>query len=621
MMHRGRVGGQMYRVLILALIIPMFIIGVVSVSILMRQMKDRYEEQLRAENIRIKSIVFDITSIVYTSLEPIISSQEYRDMFASDSYQVVTKGRYDALDAAVSSIIRTTAAISSINIYTNNPKIPTGIHVVNVGISGAERFGDNADKAAGSGVTDDPFSRFEWYNDIDDSAWDSYTCTHIPLNEYENDYELALVRRFNTGSSDNRAYIVVTVSTNYLRNRLLTTDNYILISLDKHPVFFSSNYNEREIEMPEIEGNGVDEYNFMGDMMLDGKLALTCISSFVPYKITSRFFVLTGDYTAHEAIKEIMRGFILVLLLVVIVPLFIVILYSRYFTSRVNTLREAMHRASTGNYDIIENISGDDELADTFKDLKATTQQIREQEARFYETKIHEQQLINMQQNMEFKMLSGQINPHFLYNTLEAIRMQAIRGGDRDVATSVKYLAKIMHYVLESTGKSNATLADELTHVESYLQIQRLRFGDRINWNFYIAEDFDTSKYYLLPLLLQPIVENAVSHGLKDMDQNGHISIIVEPEGEKLLITVNDDGKGMSPQQVEELNYSINEKRQEDDEKGVESIGLYNINQRIRYLYGSDYGLTIRSNQGKGTSVELRLPINTQARTNVQNVQ
>ena len=134
-MHRGRIGRQMYRVLILTLLIPMVIIGVVSISILMRQMKDRYEDQSRAENTRIKSIVFDITSIVYTSLEPIISSQEYRDLFASDSYAVVTKGKYDALDAAVSSIIRTTAAISSINIYTNNPKVPTGSHVVNVGIS------------------------------------------------------------------------------------------------------------------------------------------------------------------------------------------------------------------------------------------------------------------------------------------------------------------------------------------------------------------------------------------------------------------------------------------------------------------------------------------------------
>ena len=151
--------------------------------------------------------------------------------------------------------------------------------------------------------------------------------------------------------------------------------------------------------------------------------------------------------------------------------------------------------------------------------------------------------------------------------------------------------------------------------MESYLQIQRLRFGERINWNFYIADDFDTSAYHMLPLLLQPIVENSVSHGLKEMDQNGHIIIIVETREEKLLITVNDDGKGMSPKQVEELNLSINEKRQEDDEKGVASIGLYNINQRIRFFYGSDYGLTIRSNQGKGTSVELRLPIN------VQNVQ
>jgi two-component system sensor histidine kinase YesM len=591
----------------------MVIIGMVSISILMRQMEDRYEEQLRAENIRIKSIVFDISSIVYTSLESIISSQEYRDMFASDSYAVVTKGKYNSLDAAVSSIIRTTAAISSINIYTNNPKIPTGSHVVNVGISGVERFGEDADKAAGSGVTDDPFSRFEWYNDIDDSAWDSYTCIHVPLNEYENDYELALVRRFNTGASNNRAYIVVTVSTNYLRNRLLTTDNYILISLDRHPVFFSSNYNEKEIEMPEFQSNGVDEYNYMGDMMLDGKLALTYISSFVPYKISSRFYVLTGDYNAHEAIKDIMRGFILVLLLALIVPLVIIILYSRYFTARVNTLREAMHRASTGNYDIIENISGDDELADTFKDLKATTQQIREQEARFYETQIHEQQLINMQQNMEFKMLSEQINPHFLYNTLEAIRMQAIRGGDKNVATSVKFLAKIMHYVLESTGRSVSTLDDELKHVDSYMQIQRLRFGEKVNWNFYIAEDFDPKQYHILPLLLQPIVENAVSHGLKDMDRNGHVSVIVEYErGEepdrKLLITVNDDGLGMSPKEVDELNKSLEIKKSETDEKGAGSIGLYNIHQRIKLYYGEGYGLLIRSQEGKGTSVVLALP-------------
>lgn len=195
--------------------------------------------------------------------------------------------------------------------------------------------------------------------------------------------------------------------------------------------------------------------------------------------------------------------------------------------------------------------------------------------------------------------------------------MQAIRGGDRDVATSVKYLAKIMHYVLESTGTSTSKLSDELKHVESYLQIQRLRFGEKVAWNFYISDDVKPDEYEILPLLIQPIVENAISHGLKDMDKNGHISIVAEYEsknkenGNDLIITINDDGKGLNEEEVAALNKSLNEKRNEDDGKGAVSIGLYNIHQRIKLHYGEQYGLTIRSREGKGTSVELRLPEST----------
>jgi two-component system sensor histidine kinase YesM len=206
------------------------------------------------------------------------------------------------------------------------------------------------------------------------------------------------------------------------------------------------------------------------------------------------------------------------------------------------------------------------------------------------------------------------------------------------VATSVKYLAKIMHYVLDSTGTNTSKLSDELKHVESYLQIQRLRFGEKVNWNFYIAEDVDTEGYRILPLLIQPIVENAISHGLKEMDKNGHISIVAEYESKiknkksnndienteesveneayeeeerQLIITINDDGKGMSEEEVAALNESLDEKRNDKDGKGAASIGLYNIHQRIKLHYGEKYGMTIRSQEGKGTSVELRLPENT----------
>lgn len=638
MSRKGRVGRQMYKILFLTLIIPIGIIGIVSAMLLFRQMNDRYEEQVKAENTRVKSILFDVTSSIYTNLEPIVSVQEYRDMFSSDIFGLNEEYRYNELDRSITSLKRSTAAISTIHVYTNNPNIPTGSCVINVGTTGIEESGDAAKMAAGSGDASDPFSRYEWYRGIDPNAWESYTSTHVPINEYEDAYELTLVRRYNTGNSDNKAYVVATVSTNYLRSRLITTDNYMLASLEGLPAFFSSEYDDKEKEMPEVFKKNTDNYNYLGDIMLGDKVALSYVSSFAPYKVDARFFVLVGDYDAHNAVREILMGFLLVLFLAILGPVTAIVLYSRYFTGRVYTLREAMHRASIGDYDIIESISGDDELSDTFNDLKLTTQQIRDNEAKYYEAKIREQELVNMQQNMEFKMLSGQINPHFLYNTLEAIRMQAIREGDRNVATSVKYLAKIMHYVLDSTGTNTSKLSDELKHVESYLQIQRLRFGEKVNWNFYIAEDVNTEEYRILPLLIQPIVENAISHGLKEMDKNGHISIVAEYESKiknkksnndienteesveneayeeeerQLIITINDDGKGMSEEEVAALNESLDEKRNDKDGKGAASIGLYNIHQRIKLHYGEKYGMTIRSQEGKGTSVELRLPENT----------
>ncbi len=613
MRRRGSVGRQMYRVLLFAIVIPIGIIGIIAAVLLVRQMNQRYEEQIKAENTRVKSILFDVTSSLYVNMEPIVSMQSYRDLLSGKNFKGFQQTELDYLNRDMASLRRTTAAISSIAVYTNNPAIPTENLVINVGLSGNEIAGEDADKAAGSGTADDPFSRYEWYNRIDPNAWDTYTCMHVPLNEYEDAYELTLVRRFNTGNSSNRAYAVVTVSSNYLRNRLLTTDNYMLVNLSGYPTFFASEYDEQGIDMPEAATANPDDYNYLGDMMLDGKVALTYVSSFVPYKADNRFFVLIGDYDAHRSVRSILRNYLIVLFIAIVGPVIAIFLYSRFFTARVSALREAMHRASTGDYEIFESLSGDDELTDTFNDLKLTTEKIRENEGKYYEAKIREQQLINMQQNMEFKMLSGQINPHFLYNTLEAIRMQAIRGGDKNVATSVKYLARIMHYVLDSTGRSVATLDDELSHVDSYMQIQRLRFGEKVNWNFYIAEDFDPKKYHILPLLLQPIVENAVSHGLKDMDRNGHVSVIVEYErtdapDRKLLITVNDDGLGMSAEEVEELNKSLDIKRPETDERGAGSIGLYNIHQRIKLYYGEEYGLLIRAQEGKGTSVVLTLP-------------
>ena len=145
-----------------------------------------------------------------------------------------------------------------------------------------------------------------------------------------------------------------------------------------------------------------------------------------------------------------------------------------------------MHQASLGDYDIIDNFKGDDELSDTFNYLKATVETIKKNTAIYYETLINNQRLANKQQQMEYNMLASQINPHFLYNTLETIRVQALTENCMNVVSSINLLGKSMHYVLENTGNNTTTLESELDYIKTYLAIQKLRFGDRVNAVFEI---------------------------------------------------------------------------------------------------------------------------------------
>ena len=211
-----------------------------------------------------------------------------------------------------------------------------------------------------------------------------------------------------------------------------------------------------------------------------------------------------------------------------------------------------------------------------------------------------------MKKEYELKMLQAQINPHFLYNTLESIRMKALTSGNREVANAIKLLGKSMRYVLENTGTSLVTLKKELDYVETYLQIQKIRFGDRVNYRIEVAGIPDLEEYLLLPLLLQPIVENAIVHGLEQVGENGQIDIRVDvPEDELLRIAISDNGCGMSTEQLETLRIRMAQKTLDR----TASIGLCNINQRIRLYYGESYGMTIESIQGEGTCITLKIPV------------
>ena len=268
-----------------------------------------------------------------------------------------------------------------------------------------------------------------------------------------------------------------------------------------------------------------------------------------------------------------------------------------------------MHKVSNQDYELIPAFRGSDELSEAFGDLQVMVGNIKEQEARAYEAQIKEQELLIRQQEMEFKMLASQINPHFLYNTLETIRMKALTTGDKEAATAIKLLGKSMRYVLENMGTSVTTLGEELNHVDEYMKIQHLRFGDRITYEKKVEEGLDLTRYYILPLLLQPVVENAIVHGLDETEEGGRIVVSVcrktPDETGLLLIDVDDNGCGMSEEALNKLRTDIEIR----DMSRSKSIGLYNINQRLKLHYGEGYRLHVYSEQGTGTRVRLMIPV------------
>ncbi len=285
------------------------------------------------------------------------------------------------------------------------------------------------------------------------------------------------------------------------------------------------------------------------------------------YHSSDKLHIFVADTSAFGATHRLLMIFLLITLLALLISAVIIFLYATYFSNRINTLRLAIAKVSSNDYEIVDNI----------------------------------------QQQMELKLLANQINPHFLYNTLEAIRMKAFVEGNKGVANAIKLLSKSMRYVLGSTKTASTTLEKELDYINTYMAIMKLRFASCINYDLRVDERITPSSYRILPLLLQPVIENAISHGLRDMEENGRIILKISPsrDGTRLNACIFDNGTGMSKRMLQNVTARL-ETPARNSEHG---IGLYNTNNRIQLYYGQEYGITIKSKENLGTCVTVTLPL------------
>lgn len=213
--------------------------------------------------------------------------------------------------------------------------------------------------------------------------------------------------------------------------------------------------------------------------------------------------------------------------------------------------------------------------------------------------------------------LQSQINPHFLYNTLESIRGQALIDDNIEIAKMMEVLSSFFRYSISRSGKL-VTLREELANIQNYMIIQRYRFDNRFSLEIIIDEEDEKALDYFIPkLIIQPMIENAIFHALEEHMDGGKVIIEVIVTEKNLILTVSDNGKGIEPEILEELNrkiHSSNQLPEKDDENKHRNtgIGLPNIHKRIQLLFGMEYGVSVYSTLNQGTDVEITIPINEQ---------
>lgn len=434
---------------------------------------------------------------------------------------------------------------------------------------------------------------------------------------YEKDYEESMQAKkkgtlrvnFSNNYHWGRKYTLTLYFPAYSVTKLVTSNGMIIVNLNDNLLMRfnqSSLQYSSNLYLTDVEGNIVSTQNeeqighkiafsdklgsSQGMLWQDGKL--------VSYqRVKDWNFYIINEVSAWTLYQNCFST-ILILIFVTLTITIIALTLARNITKRlyrpINRVVAKMNDVSQGNLGTrieLDDMDSDGrKLAGGFNimmdEIDVLMEQVKEEQRQF--------------DMMRFNALQSQIQPHFLYNTLECIHWQALSNGSREISTMVKALAQYYRICL-SEGKDIIPLGMELEHVRNYLIIQNMRYGNIITLVEKVPEKY--LSVTIPKLTMQPLVENSIYHGIRIKEgMTGTVEIEAGEKEDMIIVTVQDDGGGMEPERIDYINQNIS-----DMERDV-GYGISNINKRIELMYGEQYGLRFRQSEGKGLCVEIRLP-------------
>lgn len=573
---------------VIVVMIPVLIVGLIVIQYFRQDALEKATEQTENNVQRIKTQIENQLNVPISVSNQLLLDRDMERVATTvyppdDPIQLVNAYRSYT---DFSDYLRAYSEIKGIQLFTDNPTLLNNLQFM------------NADSAIQSA---------EWYK----KAMGKRTIYWMYIEDMNNPgavsgKQLSLVRQIFFPNTGKRSVLVVQVDTDYL-NSLLSQepfdtmvadeDGYIVAAKDRSTIGrtlgdmgFEVAVGDREQERTfERAINGLDYQVSINTLIPDSSTSgLTIVSAFASSSIV------------HDANRIGLIGAELIVF-ILLTALLAVYFNSRLISSRLLKLNRNLNRVAEGDLGTVSRIDGHDEIGQLSEQFNYMVTNINELMSQVYEASETNNRLEVMQREIKLKMLASQINPHFLFNALESIRMRAHIQGEKEIARIVQLLGKLIRRNLE-LGNRHTSLKSELDMVRSYLEIQKFRHGERLHYE--LAAEPDTLLVLLPPLIVQPLIENAIVHGLENKEAEGIVSLHAVRVGDEVLIDVIDNGAGMTPERLRQVEESIRDKEENEESR----IGLRNVHQRLIMTYGEECGLRISSELGKGTQIYFKIP-------------
>lgn len=569
---------------LLIVMIPVLIVGGNVVGYFRQQAMDRAIEQTTNNVEKIKTQLgnmlrapLDIsdTLLLDTDLERVITTRY-------DSVLELTRAYLNYNGFA--QYTRLYREIAEVRFYYENPTLINNLELIPV---------------------DDKVKETEWYRE----AMGTRSVRWIYMNDPEviPINKLSLVRQMPYADRRSNGVLVVSMDQQELNGMLLQEPFETLIADERGYVVAAKN--------PDFVGKTLEKLDYGVDLdrqekgayklEIRGEPSYMIVDELTP-ELSSNSLKIISVFSTASIVKDANKvsyiGLIIILLVLLIALLFVYIV-SILTTNRLLRLSRHFNRLALGDLYVASVIDGNDEIGQLSRQFNYMVESIRSLMDQVVEKNEQFTALELAQREIKLKMMASQINPHFLFNALESIRMNAHMKGETEIANVVRLLGRLMRKNLE-IGREKTPLKEELEMVRSYLDIQKFRYEDRLQYE--IDVDPSVMDFRIPPLIIQPLVENAVVHGVEDKVDGVKVAVSIRRLEEMLEVSVKDNGMGMTPERLEEVKDSI--MAAEESEKN--RIGLRNVYQRLVLTYGEKHGLHIESKYGEGTLIIFTIPLN-----------